>query len=140
MSANVIARFVPVFSMGWFDEIVELSFAWTIFATAAVLWRQKAHPSIDLLETMLEGKRAQYLVLIFIELVSIGFLAVFTYYSYSLVANASASSPIFQIPRKVFYIVLPVTGAYMMTVSLFFLADHIRKFTSPLAPGDPSGS
>ena len=28
MSLNVILRFFPVFSIGWFDEIVELSFAW----------------------------------------------------------------------------------------------------------------
>ncbi|PRY20632.1 TRAP-type C4-dicarboxylate transport system permease small subunit [Aliiruegeria haliotis] len=136
MSLNVIARFAPVFSMGWFDEIVELSFAWTIFATAAVLWRKKAHPSIDILEMMLDGRRAKYLVLIFIEVVNIIFLAAFTYYGYSLVEKAAAASPIFQIPRKVFYVVLPVTGAYMTTVSLFFLCDHVRKLLAPPAPGD----
>lgn len=140
MSLNVITRFFPVFSMGWFDEIVELSFAWTIFATAAVLWRKKAHPSIDFLELMLEGRRSRYLVLIFIELVNILFLAAFTYYSLTLVANASAASPIFQIPRKVFYVVLPVTGAYMTTVSLFFLADHVRKLFAPAAPGGAASS
>lgn len=140
MSLNVITRFFPLFSMGWFDEIVELAFAWTVFATAAVLWRKKAHPSIDLLETMLEGHRARYAVLVFIELVNILFLAAFTYFSISLVVNASAASPIFQIPRKVFYVVLPVTGAYMLTVSLFFLVDHIRKLFAPASPDGTASS
>lgn len=136
MSMNVISRFVPVFSMGWFDEIVELTFAWTIFATAAVLWRRKAHPSIDLLEMMLEGLRGQKVLLIMIELVNIFCLAVFTYYAFSLVQNAMASSPIFQIPRKVFYVILPITGAYMTTVSLFFLCGHIRSLLAPASPDE----
>ncbi|MDV7144655.1 TRAP transporter small permease subunit [Tropicimonas sp. TH_r6] len=136
MSCNVIARFVPVFSMGWFDEIVELSFAWMVFATAAVLWRHKAHPSIDILEGMLEGQRARYVVSILIDLVNICFLLAFTWYSYSLVMNASASSPIFQIPRKLFYVIMPVTGAYMTTVSLFFFVDHIRGLLAPGAVDD----
>ncbi len=139
MSLNVIARFAPVFSMGWFDEIVELSFAWTVFATAAVLWRYKAHPSIDILEMALEG-RARAIVQILIELVNICFLALFTYYSFTLVSNAAASSPIFQIPRKIFYVIMPITGAYMTTVSLFFLCDHIRTLFTPASPEEAPSS
>ena len=126
MSLNVIARFFPVFSMGWFDEIVELCFAWIVFATAAVLWRDRSHPKIDFLETLLDGKRAKHLLLAVIEVINIFFLSAFTWYAWSLVAKASASSPIFQISRKLFYIVMPMAGVYMTVVSLFFLAGTLR--------------
>ena len=140
MSLNVTSRFFPFFTMGWFDEIVELSFAWMVFATAAYLWRKKAHPSIDMMEMLLQGRRAQFLLLIAIELVNIFFLGIFTWYAISLVGNASASSPIFQISRKIFYVILPVSGAYMTTVSVFFLIDHIRKLLGFTPPSEAASS
>ncbi|WP_068086167.1 TRAP transporter small permease [Polycladidibacter stylochi] len=130
MALNVILRFFPVFSIGWFDEIVELSFAWLVFTTAAVLWRSKEHPQIDLVVYMFDGKRLQYFLLALIEVVNIFFLSAFTYFSYSLVERAMASSPIFQIPRKIFYVSMPAAGAYMTVVSVFFLLGYLRKLVS----------
>ncbi|SNS26646.1 TRAP transporter small permease [Tropicimonas sediminicola] len=127
LSLNVILRFFPVFSMGWFDEIVELSFAWIVFATAAVLWRNQHHPKIDLVEALLEGTRAKYVLLSVIECINIFFLSAFTWFAWSLVVKASAASPVFQIPRKLFYVVMPAAGLYMTVVSVFFLVMYLTK-------------
>ena len=126
VSTNVILRFFPVFSIGWFDEIVELSFAWMVFTAAAVLWRYRQHPQIDFLEFLLDGTRYRPMLLTFIELVNIAFLSVLTYYSGVLTLTAAATSPIFQIPRKFFYVAMPTAGFYMAIVSLFFLAGHVK--------------
>lgn len=130
MSLNVILRFFPVFSIGWFDEIVELSFAWMVFATTAVLWRRRQHPQIDFLEFLLEGTRYRPMLLAVIECVNILFLSVFTYYGCMLVLNATATSPIFQIPRKIFYIAMPTAGIYMTILSLYFLAGHLKSIVT----------
>lgn len=130
-SVNVILRFFPVFSIGWFDEIVEVSVAWMVFTVAAYLWRDKAHPLIEFLAEYLEGSKAQYVLLSFVEVVNIFFLSAFTYYSFSLMMRATAWSPIFKIPRSFFYMSMPIAGAYMTLVSLFFLAGHIRRMTHP---------
>ncbi|WP_373236340.1 TRAP transporter small permease [Cohaesibacter celericrescens] len=129
-SLNVLLRFFPIYSMGWFDEIVELSFAWLVFTTAAMLWRNREHPQIDFLEVLFEGTRCRYALLSLIECINILFLSVFAYYSTTLVLKAAAASPIFQITRKVFYIAMPVTGVYMTIVSLFFLAAHLRNLAA----------
>ena len=38
VSANVLVRFVPVVSLHWFDEIVEMLYAYLVFYGAAALW------------------------------------------------------------------------------------------------------
>ena len=44
VSANVLVRFVPVVSLHWFDEIIELLYAYLVFYGAAALWiQQGAH-------------------------------------------------------------------------------------------------
>lgn len=129
-SLNVILRFFPVFSIGWFDEIVEVSFAWMVFTVAAYLWRDRAHPFIDFLLESLNGRRVQFVLLTFIECMNIFFMTAFTYYSFNLMMRASAWSPIFKIPKSVFYMSMPVAGSYMTVVSLFFLAGHLRNLSS----------
>lgn len=138
VSTNVILRFFPVFSIGWFDEIVELSFAWMVFTAAAVLWRYRQHPQIDFLEFLLDGTRFKPLLLTAIELVNIAFLTVFTYYSGMLTLTAAATSPIFQIPRKLFYVAMPTAGIYMAIVSLFFLVGHLKSVIHFRKPAQPS--
>jgi TRAP-type C4-dicarboxylate transport system permease small subunit len=130
MSLNVILRFYPVFSIGWFDEIVELSFAWMVFATAAILWRGRKHPKIDFLEILLKGTRCQPVLLAVVEAINILFLSIFTYYGFMLVMTAAATSPIFKIPRKVFYVAMPTAGVYMTILSVIFLAGYLRKIVA----------
>jgi len=43
ISANVFVRFVPVASLHWFDEIVELLYAYLVFYGAAALWISREH-------------------------------------------------------------------------------------------------
>ncbi len=38
ISANVFVRFVPIVSLHWFDEIIELIYAYLVFYGAAALW------------------------------------------------------------------------------------------------------
>nr|WP_321458358.1 TRAP transporter small permease subunit [uncultured Cohaesibacter sp.] len=130
MSLNVILRFYPVFSIGWFDEIVELSFAWMVFATAAVLWRGRMHPKIDFVEILLKNTRCQPVLLAVVEAINILFLSIFTYYGFLLVMTAAATSPIFKIPRKIFYVAMPTAGLYMTILSVIFLAGYLKKIYS----------
>ena len=46
VTANVFVRFVPVMSLHWFDEIVELLFAYLVFYGSAALWINREHFSV----------------------------------------------------------------------------------------------
>ena len=43
VSANIFVRFFPVASMHWFDEIIELLYAYLVFYGAAALWISREH-------------------------------------------------------------------------------------------------
>lgn len=121
MAINVLLRFFPIFSLGWFDEIIELLFSWMIFCEAAVLWRLREHPYIDLLESKIKRASIRYRVAFCIECINITFLSIFVYYSYLLTSNSVAWSPIFKIPKKLYYLSMPVAGVCMICCSVVFI-------------------
>lgn len=127
MAMNVILRFFPIISIGWFDEIIELLFSWMIFCEAAVLWKLKEHPYIDLIENKIKNDVIKYKLFTLIELINISFLAFFVYYSCTLINNASAWSPIFKISKKIYYLSMPLSGLYMIACSLLFIYHHMDK-------------
>ena len=43
ITANVFVRFFPVVSLHWFDEIIELLYAYLVFYGAAALWITREH-------------------------------------------------------------------------------------------------
>ena len=46
ITANVFVRFFPVVSLHWFDEIIELLYAYLVFYGAAALWILRGHISV----------------------------------------------------------------------------------------------
>jgi hypothetical protein len=46
ISANVFVRFFPMVSLHWFDEIIELLYAYLVFYGAAALWITREHFSV----------------------------------------------------------------------------------------------
>lgn len=118
VAAGVFVRFVPVASMGWADEIVELAFAWMVFMGAAVLWRDGSHFCVDFLLLHLGDSAAGRGLQLIVRLLSLAFLLVFTYYATVLTLNATDRSPILEYPKVVFYMVMPITGAIMTAYTL----------------------
>ncbi len=114
VTAIVLFRFLPIFSMGWTDEIVELLFAWMVFTGAAELCRQKKHFTVDLIPNMIAGTRTGHVLGIVIQLLALAFLLVFTYEGFLLAIKATDRSPIFELPKTLWYLSLPITGAIML--------------------------
>lgn len=133
----VISRFVPGLpSAGWTDELIELLFAWLIFAGAASLWRERGHFAVDLIGQMLApsslSRRAQHF---FVELLSITFLLVFIWQScVFIVGNATELSPIFTLPRYYWYGVMPIAGLIMIGYSLARVASLLRSPRDSFGP------
>ncbi|WP_105614700.1 TRAP transporter small permease [Vallitalea okinawensis] len=113
LSLNVFFRFVPVYSMGWFDEIVELSFAYLSFFGAAFLWKRRDHSRIDFIVEKYSNTKIEYFVELGINILGLIFVLFLFWFSMDLIARATAWSPIFKISRKVFYLCLPLSAAVM---------------------------
>jgi len=118
LSAIVFVRFVPLASLGWSDEIVEWSFAWMVFVGAAALWRDNEHFRVEWLPNKLRGQTFGKWLRIMVEILSIFFLAVMTYYGALLTISAHDRSPILELPRHIWYLCIPLAGVNMIGYSI----------------------
>jgi TRAP-type C4-dicarboxylate transport system permease small subunit len=124
----ILIRFVPMFSLGWADEIVELAFAWMVFLGTAVLWRGRAHFRVDLIPNMLAGSRAGQILEIILSLLALVFFLVFTYEGGVLTMRTIVNSPILALPKALWYMIMPISGAIIIgyTVRDLWLLFHGR--------------
>ena len=130
VTAIVLFRIIPIFSMGWSDEIVELLFAWMVFICSAELGRQRKHFIVDLIPNMITGTRTGHVLNIVIQLLALAFLLVFTYQGFKLTILATDRSPYFEFPRYLWYLCMPIAGLIMTgyTVrNLYLLFCHGRQ-------------
>src|SRR5512136_499306 len=114
VTAIVLFRFLPIFSMGWTDEIVELLFAWMVFIGSAELCRQRKHFVVDLIPNMIAGTRTGHVLGIVIQLLALAFLLVFTYEGALLAIQATDRSPVFEYPKTLWYMSIPISGIIMV--------------------------
>jgi TRAP-type C4-dicarboxylate transport system permease small subunit len=126
VSAVVLVRFVPITSLGWSDEIIEFAFAWMVFLCAAALWRERTHFSVDVITDRLSGSKTGRVLKTFLNFLSLVFLLVFTYEGALLAMEATDRSPIFELPRTLWYMVMPISGAIMIGYTLRDLLDLFR--------------
>jgi len=128
ISAGVFLRFVPLTSIGWSDEIIEFGFAWMVFLGASALWRDRSHFRVELFPQWLAGTKAGIILEIFLSLMAFIFLVIFTYEAGLLTIRATDRSPILEITRTYFYLVMPISGAIMIGYTvrdlLFFFQNR----------------
>ena len=119
ISANVFVRFVPVVSLHWFDEIIELLYAYLVFYGAAALWISHDHFGVgDWIEKRIRDQRMRYVYRSIIELLVLCFAVIFFYYSLRLTILARDVTNVFAIPKRVLYSCLPGSGAIMILYSI----------------------
>ena len=127
VAAGVLVRFLPFASMGWADEIIELAFAWLVFLGAAALWRDRTHFRVDLLPIKLGNSKAGLRLEIGLALLALGFFLVFTYQGGWVSYRATDRSPILELPRYLWYGVMPLAGAIIVGYTIRDLREFIRK-------------
>ncbi len=125
IAAGVFVRFVPISSMGWADEVIELAFAWMVFLGASFLWRKRAHFRVEVLPETLGSSKAGLLLQILLQLISLFFFFLFTWEGWLLSMRSVDRSPILDLPRGLWFIVIPLTGALIMG---FIVHDLMNLF------------
>jgi TRAP-type transport system small permease protein len=132
ITADVIVRFFPVVSLHWFDEIIELLYAYLVFYGAAALWILRGHICVgDWIEKSIGNPRLRHLYRMFIELLVLFFAAVFFYYSLRLTILALDVTNVFAIPKRVLYSCMPVAGVIMVIYSLRNIAIELNRIVKP---------
>ncbi len=114
IAAGVFVRFVPISSMGWADEVIELAFAWMVFLGAALLWGKRSHFRVDVLPAVLSGFAAGRLLEIGLQILCLAFFLVYTHQGSLLTVQSMDRSPILDYPRAIWYLIMPVTGGVII--------------------------
>jgi TRAP-type C4-dicarboxylate transport system permease small subunit len=137
ISANVFVRFFPVVSLHWFDEIIELLYAYLVFYGAAALWISHEHFGVgDWIEKRIRKIRMRHVYRLVIELLVLCFVVVFFYYSLRLTLLARDVTNVFAIPKRVLYSCLPISGVIMILYSIRDLTvEIIGMMKSPQQEG-----
>ncbi len=131
IGAGIFSRFIPFFSMGWADEVIEWAFAWMVFVGTAVLWRERTHFRVDLVPHWLAGGRAGHILEIFLSVLSLIFFLVFTWEGGLLTLRTTDNSPILDLPKAAWYIVMPISGAAIIGYTVRDLWLYFHGRTSP---------
>lgn len=124
LTGNVIFRFVTVISMGWYDEIVELLFAWLVFIGAAALWRDNSHFRVQWFYAKFENRAAGYIIGLLVELLCLFFLIVMTWQGLRITLLANDWTPILKFPKRFMYVDIPIAGSLMIIYSIRNIISH----------------
>lgn len=125
LSGNVLFRFVPIMSMGWYDEIVEMLFAWLVFIGAAALWRENSHFRVEWLSSKLRNRTAGHVLGVIVELISLFFLVVMTHQGLRLTLLANDWTPILKLSKRLLYVDIPIAGGLMIAYGIRNIVHHI---------------
>ena len=124
LTGNVLFRFVTIISMGWYDEIVELLFAWLVFIGAAALWRENSHFRVQWFYAKYENRTAGYIIGLLVELLCLFFLIVMTWQGLRITLLANEWTPILKFSKRFMYVDIPIAGGLMTIYSIRNIINH----------------
>jgi len=127
-----VVRFVPFMSMHWFDEILELLYGALVFYGAAAVWVNHSHFSVgDWISKYLKSMRARFAYRLFVELLSLIFIAIFFKYALDLMLQTEERTTAFAMSKKWLYACMPVTGGIMVLYSIKNMYLELAKIVKP---------
>jgi len=128
---RVLVRFTPLhLSLSWTDEVVEWCMAWMIFTASSIIFHDKAHFRVDLLQTKLAGTRSVVILDILITLLGIVFFVALLYYSIELVIGATQFSPILKVSMRLPYASIPVNCVLILCYLLRDLVNDNKQLAT----------
>lgn len=129
LSANIFVRFVPLISLHWFDEIVELLYAYLVFYGAAIVWIEKGHFCVgDWFSRLAVSCRQRIIYRLFIASISIAFITIFFIYALEITMKSHEFTPVIGMPKAVLYSCMPISAGIMVIYSAADIVREILKF------------
>ena len=130
---RVILR-LPFFtaSMSWSEEIIELTMAWMILTMGTILFRNREHFHVELLERALGDRLPMKIVRLFITLISLVFFAMLLFYGIKFMLPQTQFSPILKINHRFYYASVPVNA---LLIVFYLIRDLVRDIAALRKPG-----
>ena len=129
---RVILR-LPFFtaSMSWSEEIIELTMAWMILTMGTILFRDRAHFHVELLERALGDRMTMKVINLVITLISLVFFGMLLYYGIKFMLPQTQFSPILKINHRFYYASVPLNALLIVFYLIRDLVGNIAAFRKP---------
>jgi len=115
---NILDRFVPLFDMAWFEEVITLCFAWMMFLGAAELTRQEKLFNVDFfLKKLSRRPRLSAGARCLIDTLCLCFSLVLLLFGAKWIRGIHSSTAALAMPSGVLYACIPVSMALMTLMS-----------------------
>ena len=120
---QIISRYFRLQYLAPPDEIITLVYVWMLFIGAAILVRNNDHIKIELFNNFFDKhRRLNYFYNIMISLLIFFFLFIMMNSNWVLYQkSATRASPMLQLPQRLWYVVLLISGALMIFYLLIYL-------------------
>ncbi len=139
LTLNIVVRFVPVMSMHWFDEILELLYGALVFYGAAAVWVSRGHFSVgDWISKYLKSTRARFAYRLLVGLMSLVFIAIFFKYALELTLRTEEQTTAFAMSNRWLYACMPITGGIMVIYSIKNMYLELARIVNPALDIDES--
>ena len=138
LTLSIVVRFIPFMSMHWFDEILELLYGALIFYGAAAVWVTHSHFSVgDWISKFIPSVRGRFAYRLFVELMSLIFIAIFLKYAFDLFIQTEEQTTAFAMSKKWLYACMPITGTIMVLYTLKNMYLELSAIVNPaIATGE----
>ncbi|BCJ86921.1 TRAP transporter small permease [Effusibacillus dendaii] len=122
---QVLFRFVLKVPAPWTEEITRFAFAYMVFFGTALGVKHHRHLSVDIIDHL--SKKIRSVVVTIGYLISILFVAVFTYYSWVHTTNSTMqTTPTLEVSLMYMYIVMPISGVLMLFYLIKGMLDELK--------------
>jgi TRAP-type C4-dicarboxylate transport system permease small subunit len=129
--SQVVCRYLLNYSLFWSEELARYLLVWLTFLGAAVAYRRRAHPRIDVLHRCF-SPRTQSIVTQAMRLLSLLFFGVMicygTAFSYFV---RNQTTPALGLPKWLIFAIIPISGSLLAVHAFAFLITPGR------GKGDP---
>lgn len=124
--AQIISRFVFKHSIVWANEASCFLFVYVVFLGAFILIRDKGFIRMDLIQSKIPAK-GRFVYDLLLQILVIVYAVVFLIYGFEFAQrNAIQVSGAMHLPMNVVYMIMPVSGFFMILYSLRNIVRFIR--------------
>lgn len=119
---QVLFRYVFKYPAYWTQDVVSISFIWSVFLGSALAVREGEHIVVDIIDRLPDTIRK---VIVFLgSFAVLIFLVLLTYYGYQHAMNSmNQIIPSLNIPKGYVYLVVPFSGLLM----LYYMLRNLLK-------------
>ncbi len=131
LTFNILARFVPVITTVWTEEVIEFLFAWVVFLGAALLYREGVLFRVELAESALPPALRRPLWVV-IQACMLVFAVVFAVEGWQFTRETFVESPFLHLSKVAWHASLPAAG---MLLVAYAVAGLWRALSGGPLPG-----